>query len=251
MEEKIRIQKVLSENGLLSRREAEKAIINGKIKVNGHIISLGTKIDLKKDIVHIGNQKVDLKSYHKNIYIMMYKPRGYVTTTKDELGRKCVMDLLDNVEERVYPVGRLDKVSEGLLLFTNDGKFANKLMHPSSKISKTYRVTVRNNITDNQIIKLISGVKIDTGVTLPSEVRVISKEENRSVFNITITEGKNRQIRKMCKALGLSVIRLKRTSIGNLKLGMLKPGEYKYLNLEDIKKLGISLNNRNIRRNNK
>ena len=234
MERKIRIQKVLSENGIMSRREAEKNILRNKIKINGHVAKLGDKIDPKTDVVHFGTKKLTLKSKHENIYIMMYKPRGYVTTTKDELGRKCVMDLLTDLEERVYPVGRLDKTSEGLLLFTNDGQLANKMMHPSSNISKTYRVTVRNNITDEQLIKLSVGVEIDTGLTWPAEVRIVSKDENRSVFNISISEGKNRQVRKMCEAVGLEVIRLKRTTIGCLKLGMLRPGEYRYLTNKEI-----------------
>ncbi|MBP0979387.1 MAG: rRNA pseudouridine synthase [Oscillospiraceae bacterium] len=235
MNKKIRIQKALSENGLMSRREAEKAILDKKIKINGRVAQLGAKIDPMSDVVHIESKKIDLKSYHKNIYIMMYKPRGYVTTTKDELGRKCVMDLLKDIDERVYPIGRLDKISEGLLLFTNDGEFANFMMHPSSNILKTYRVTVRNNITDEHLIKLATGVVIDSGKTHPADLRVISKEENRSVFNITISEGKNRQIRKMCEAVGLNIIRLKRISIGSLKLGMLKPGQYKYLTPEEIR----------------
>lgn len=247
MKNKVRIQKVLSEIGLMSRRKAEKAILDGKIKVNGRVITLGTKIDISKDTVHIGSEKVDIKAHHRDIYIMMYKPRGYVTTTNDELGRKCVMDLLTDVKERVYPIGRLDKVSEGLLLFTNDGKFANFMMHPSSDILKTYRVTVKNNITDEHIIKLATGVVIDSGKTSPADLKVISKEDNRSVFNISISEGKNRQIRKMCEAIGLDIIRLKRISIGNLKLGMLRPGQYKYLTPEDLKAIKSSFKYKNFR----
>ncbi len=241
MEEKIRIQKVLSENGIMSRREAERAILSGKVKINGHLATLGMKINPTKDVVHIGSKRVELKSKHEKIYIMMYKPRGYVTTIKDELGRKCVIDLLLDVKERVYPIGRLDKVSEGLLLFTNDGEFANLMMHPSSGISKTYRVTVRNNINDEHVSRLALGVEIDAGLTLPAQVKVLFKEENRSVFLITITEGKNRQIRKMCEALGLEVIRLKRISIGNLKLGMLKPGSYRHLTDDELKILKSNL----------
>lgn len=241
---KERIQKVLSEYGVMSRREAEEAIVKGKIKINGHIAKIGAKIDPIIDTVHIGTNKVDFRSKHENVYIMMNKPRGYVTTTKDELGRKCVMDLLTGVKERVYPIGRLDKLSEGMLLFTNDGDFANKMMHPSSNISKTYRVTVKNNVTDEQITKLACGVKIDAGLTLPAYIKVITNEENRCVFKITITEGKNRQIRKMCEAVGLDVIRLKRISIGNLKLGMLKPGKYRELTHDEVRIIKGNLKNK-------
>ncbi len=242
MDKKIRIQKVLSENGIMSRREAEKYILKNKIKINGHVAKIGDRIDPQKDVVHFGANKLDLKSGHENIYIIMYKPRGYVTTTKDELGRKCVMDLLGDLEKRVYPIGRLDKTSEGLLIFTNDGEFANKMMHPSYNVLKTYRVTVRNNITDEQVVRLSIGVKIDTGCTLPAHVNVISKSDGRSVFSISISEGKNRQVRKMCDAVGLEVIRLKRTSVGCLKLGMLKPGQYRYLTDKEIKAMKVLLN---------
>ena len=152
-----------------------------------------------------------------------------------ELDRRCVMDLLEDVEERVYPVGRLDRNSEGLLLFTNDGEFANSIMHPSRHISKTYRVTVRPDITDDQLIKLSEGVEIDGRKTLPATVVVKDKAEGRVVLLMTIKEGRNRQIRKMCEAVGLEVARLRRISIGPLKLGMLKPGTYRELTAEELR----------------
>ena len=145
------------------------------------------------------------------------------------------MDLLTDVEERVYPVGRLDRNSEGLLLFTNDGEFANSIMHPSRHISKTYRVTVRPGITDDQLVKLSEGVEIDGRKTLPATVVVKDKEEGRVVILMTIKEGRNRQIRRMCEAVGLEVARLRRTSIGPLKLGMLKPGTYRELTAEELR----------------
>lgn len=235
MNKKIRIQKVLANNGLMSRREAESAILTGQIKVNGHPAQIGMKIDPFNDVVHIKSKKINLNINNEKIYIMLYKPRGYITTTKDELDRKCVMDLLPDITKRVYPIGRLDKISEGMLLLTNDGDFANFMMHPKSNIPKTYRVTVKSHITDEQVDKLTCGVTIDSGLTLPCNINIISNEKDHSVFNITITEGKNRQIRKMCETVNLNVIRLKRTSIGNLKLGMLKPGQYRYLSYEEIK----------------
>jgi 23S rRNA pseudouridine2605 synthase len=166
---------------------------------------------------------------------MMNKPRGYVTTVSDELDRRCVMDLLEDVEERVYPVGRLDRNSEGLLLFTNDGEFANSIMHPSRHISKTYRVTVRPDITDEQLVRLSEGVEIDGRKTMPATVVVKDKAEGRVVLLMTIKEGRNRQIRKMCEAVGLEVARLRRISIGPLKLGMLKPGTYRELTAEELR----------------
>ena len=157
-------------------------------------------------------------------YLMLYKPRGYVTTTSDELNRRCVMDLLEDVEERVYPVGRLDKDSEGLLLLTNDGNF-----------SKTYRVTVRPDVTEEQLITLSSSMELDGKMTQPATVVVKTKEPGRVVLLMTIHEGKNRQIRRMCESVGLEVARLRRTSIGPLKLGMLKPGTYRDLTAEELR----------------
>jgi 23S rRNA pseudouridine2605 synthase len=168
---------------------------------------------------------------------MLNKPRGYVTTTSDELGRANVTELVADAPDKVYPVGRLDKNSEGLLLFTNDGDFANTVMHPRNNISKTYRATVRPDITEAQLIKLSSGVTIDGQKTLPAAVHVLEREPGRVVLQITIHEGRNRQIRKMCEAVGLTVARLKRISVGPLKLGMLKPGDWRELTAEELKGL--------------
>ena len=166
---------------------------------------------------------------------MLNKPRGYVTTLSDELDRKCVTELLEGVEERVYPVGRLDRNSEGLLLLTNDGEFANNIMHPSKHIGKTYRVTVRSSLTDEQVVSLSEGVVLDGKRTAPASITVLSQEKTRSVFRITIYEGRNRQIRIMCEEVGLEVARLRRVSIGPIKLGMLKPGEYRELTAEELR----------------
>ena len=155
----------------------------------------------------------------------------------DELGRRCVTDLLADIPERVYPVGRLDKNTEGLLLFTNDGALANSIMHPSCHISKTYRVTVRPDVTEEQLIALETGVLLDGRKTLPAIVSVVTKEEGRVVLLITIHEGRNRQIRRMCEAVGLEIARLKRISVGPLKLGMLKPGAYRELTSAELSAL--------------
>ncbi|MBZ4670000.1 MAG: ribosomal large subunit pseudouridine synthase [Oscillospiraceae bacterium] len=232
--EKIRIQKIIADSGFCSRRKAEELIEAGRVKINGHPAKLGDKA-FAKDIVTIDDERLAVKKKKKYIYLMLNKPRGYVTTVSDELDRKCVMDLLDGVEERVYPVGRLDRNSEGLLLFTNDGEFANNIMHPSRHISKTYRVTVRPDITDEQLVKLTEGVEIDGKKTLPATVNVLVKEPGRVVLQMVIKEGRNRQIRKMCEAVGLEVARLRRTAIGPIRLGMLKPGTFRELTPEEIR----------------
>ena len=174
---------------------------------------------------------------------MMNKPRGYVTTLSDELGRRCVTDLLIGVEERVYPIGRLDRNSEGLLLFTNDGELANRIMHPASHINKVYRVTVRPDITDEQAAELSAGVKIgENTTTLPATVIVLEKQPGRVVLQITISEGKNRQIRRMCEALGYQVQTLKRVRMLNITLDGLKTGEYREVTAAERQKLEDILN---------
>ncbi len=234
--EKIRIQKIMSDAGVCSRRKAEELISQGRVKVNGHVVLLGDKAG-GRDVITLDGERIDIPKKKKKLYIMLNKPRGYVTTMSDELDRKCVTELLNGVEDRVYPVGRLDRNSEGMLLFTNDGNFANDIMHPSRHISKTYRVTVRPSITEEQIIKLSTGVEIDGRKTLPATVEVLSQEEGRVVMLIVIKEGRNRQIRKMCEAVGLEVARLRRIAIGPVKMGMLKPGTWRELSTEEVRAL--------------
>lgn len=233
--EKVRIQKIIADSGLCSRRKAEELIEKGAVRVNGHPCKLGDKALPGKDIISVNGENITLEKKKRLYYIMLNKPRGYVTTTSDELGRKCVTELLKDVPERVYPIGRLDKDSEGLLLFTNDGGFANDIMHPSRHISKTYRVTVRPDITEQQLVELSAGVEIDGRKTKECSVVVLNKEPGRVVLQMTIFEGRNRQIRKMCEAVGLEVARLKRTSIGPLKLGMLKPSTYRELKPDELR----------------
>ncbi len=239
--EKIRLQKIIAESGYCSRRKAEELIAQGRVKVNGRPCGLGDKALPGRDIITIDGESIAFSKKKRMYYIMLHKPRGYVTTMNDELDRKCVIDLLDGIPARVYPIGRLDKNSEGLLLFTNDGKFANDIMHPSRHISKTYRVTVRPDINDDQLVTLSEGVEIDSGKTRPCTVLVLDKQPGRVVLQMTIHEGKNRQIRKMCEAVGLEVARLKRTSIGPLKLGMLKPGEYRELKPDELRAIRNAL----------
>lgn len=229
---KVRLQKYMAENGIASRRKSEELIAAGKVRVNGKIAAIGDKVDPKHDKVTVSGKRV--VKVKKNVYIMLHKPRGFITTMHDEMDRKCVAELIQDVPERVYPVGRLDRESEGLLLLTNDGEFANALTHPSRHVPKTYRVTVRPDVTKEQLAAFENGIEIDGRPTLPAEVRVLDKQEGRVVLEVVIYEGRNRQIRKMCEALGLEVARLKRTKIGSLKLGMLKQGEYRYLSEDEI-----------------
>lgn len=231
----MRIHKALSDNGIASRRKAEQMIKDGRITVNGHKAVLGQDVDVLKDVIHIDSERVYFEKRRKKLYIMLNKPRGYVTTLSDELGRRCITELASDIPERVYPVGRLDKDSEGVLLLTNDGEFANFIMHPSHHVSKTYRVTVRPDVTEEQLITLSTGVILDDGSkTLPAQVQVESKETGRVVLRITIFEGKNRQIRRMCEALGLEVARLRRVSIGPVRLGMLQPGKWRELTPSEV-----------------
>lgn len=239
--EKVRVQKIIADSGLCSRRKAEELISQGKVKINGHPCTLGDKALPNKDLITVDGQKIAVVKKRTLYYIMLHKPRGYVTTMSDELGRKCVTELLHGLPERVYPVGRLDKNSEGLLLLTNDGNFANDIMHPSRHVAKTYRVTVRPSISDEQLVKLASGVEIDGRMTQECSVIVLDKQPGRVVLQMTIHEGRNRQIRKMCEAVGLEVARLKRTSIGPLKLGMLKPGEYRELKPDELRAIRTAI----------
>ena len=231
----VRLQKYMADCGVASRRKSEELIEQGKVKVNGHIAHIGDKTNPKKDLVTVHGKKINKTNEMK--YIALYKPRGYITTVTDDRGRKTVMELVKGVKERVYPVGRLDKDSEGLLLLTNDGAFANALMHPSHHFAKVYRVTVRPSVNDEMLLKLRDGVEIDGRMTAPCEVTVVSEEEGRVVLEFVLREGRNRQIRKMCDAVGLTVARLKRISIGSIKLGMLQPGQHRELSENEIKRL--------------
>ena len=234
----VRLQKFLAESGVASRRKSEELIDQGKVRVNGKVAIIGDKIDPKKDTVTVNGKKiVKTKTF---TYIVLHKPRGFITTMSDEMDRKCVAELIKDVPGRVYPVGRLDRDSEGMLLFTNDGAFANAMTHPTKHVPKTYRVTVRPSISEEQITALTQGVIIDDRKTAPAEVRVITKEEGRVVLEIILYEGRNRQIRKMCEEVGLEVARLKRTAIGSIKLGMLKQGDWRNLTEDEVRKLMIA-----------
>ncbi len=232
---KIRLQKHLSECGVASRRKAEELIALGKVRVNGRVATIGSKVDPKRDKVTVSGKTV--VAQNTKMYIMLHKPRGYVTTLKDELDRKCVSDLVKDVGVKLFPVGRLDRNSEGLLIMTNDGSFANNLTHPSSYVNKTYRVTVEGEVTDEKLIKLREGIMLDGTKTLPCDVFVAEKREPRTVLIFIIHEGRNRQIRRMCESVQLEVLRLKRTEIAGVKLGMLPQGKWRPLNEREMRHL--------------
>lgn len=237
-DDRIRLQKFLSQCAVASRRKSEELILAGKVKVNGKVAGLGDKINPKRDTVTVSGKKI--VSNKKHYYIMLHKPRGFITTMEDEMGRKCVAELVKDVGARVYPVGRLDKDSEGLLIMTNDGDFANHLTHPSKHVPKTYRVTVRPSVSDEQLIAFNEGIEIDGRKTAPADAHIIDKSENRVVLEVILHEGRNRQIRRMCEELGLEVARLKRTHIGSIKLGMLPQGKWRELTEDEVHKLKVS-----------
>ena len=232
---KIRLQKHLSECGIASRRKAEELIAAGKVKINGHIAEIGSKVDPKRDKVTVRGRAV--VPVNEKVYIMLNKPRGFVTTMSDELGRKTVSDLVADAGARIFPVGRLDRDSEGLLIMTNDGDFANKLTHPSSHVNKTYRVTVKGAAEEEQLLKMKEGILLDGRKTLPCDCFVAERKPDRTVLIFILNEGRNRQIRRMCEAVGLEVLRLKRTEIAGVKLGMLPQGKWRPLNEREMRRL--------------
>ena len=233
---KIRLQKFLADAGLMSRRAAEEEIARGRVSVNGHPAEIGTQIDPAADLVVYKGKKV-LFEKKEHVYIMMNKPRGYLCSTEDDRGRKCVTDLLDGVKARVYPVGRLDLISEGMLLLTDDGELKNRLTHPSYSLPKIYRVKVSGEVSEAQYLTLTSPLVIDGYKIRPVEVSIGESDESGTVLKFTLKEGRNRQIRKMCEQAGLTVKRLSRVSIGNLKLDGLPVGKWRYLDAKEVEYL--------------
>ena len=237
--DEIRLQKFMADSGIASRRKCEEIILQGKVQVNGKLITdLGTKINPEKDVVEFENKIINNEN-KKYVYILLNKPIGYVTTAKDQFGRDTVLDLV-KVKERIVPVGRLDMYTSGALILTNDGDFVNKVTHPSHEINKTYNVTVRGIVTDENVKALENGVIIDENYkTKPAIVKIlkIDKEKKISRIQITIHEGKNRQIRKMCKAIDKNVLALHRAKIGELTVKNIPIGKWKFLNKNEMEKL--------------
>lgn len=237
--EEVRLQKFLAEAGIASRRKAEELITNGKVKVNNHVVTeLGTKINPEKDLVTYNEQKVE--KTNKFVYILLNKPIGYVTTAKDQFNRDTVLDLV-KVKERIVPVGRLDMYTSGALILTNDGDFVYKITHPKHEVTKTYTVTIKGIIKDSEVQQLKNGVIIDDYKTRPAKVKILKTDAEKDIsrLEITIHEGKNRQIRKMCEAVGRKVLALHRSKIGDIDVKSLKLGMWRYLTKEEIDKLNV------------
>ena len=229
-----RLQKIIAARGLCSRRQAEKWIEEGRVRVNGNTAHLGDTADVTEDVIEVDGKR--LPKAGKKLYLMLNKPRGYVTTLSDEKGRKNAAELVAGCGARVYPVGRLDMDSEGLLLFTNDGEFANLMMHPRHEVDKVYRVWV-TNFDPEKLEALKMPIELDGYTIKKPRVRPVRMEPTRAILDVTIHEGRNRQVRRMCQAAGLEVARLKRIAEGALKLGELKPGQWRELEPKEIELL--------------
>ena len=228
----VRLQKYISDAGVTSRRKAEELINEGRVKVNGETATIGCKVDELSDKIEIDGEMISCRN--EKIYIILNKPTGYLSSVTDDRGRKTVIDLID-IKERVFPVGRLDYDTEGLLILTNDGEFTYKVTHPKFEINKTYVATLDNLPKNEEINKFYNGIQVEDYIATAKEVQIINNDKKEVL--ITISQGKNRQVRKMFDALGYTVVKLKRISIGKLKLGNLKRGEWKKTDLNDLQKI--------------
>lgn len=232
--ELVRLQKYFTDCGILSRRAAEDEIRAGRVKVNGIVAEVGQKIDPEVDVVEYKNKIIRPQDKPLMKYIMLHKPRGYLSTVTDDRGRRCVTELVKDAGARLYPVGRLDMDSEGLLLMTNDGDLTFKLTHPKHEIPKIYHVRVAGAVTKEQIEAISSPMNIDGYEILPVKTEILSIQEKDTVLRMTLFEGRNRQIRKMCETVGLEVLRLCRVAIGELTLGDLAIGKWRYLTEDQV-----------------
>ena len=234
----MRINKYIASCGVASRRKAEEIILDRRVKVNGEIVSeLSFNIDENKDIVEIDGKVISLSENH--VYIVLNKPVGYITTVKDQFDRPSVLDLVTDIKERVYPIGRLDYETSGLLILTNDGDLTYKLTHPKHEVDKTYVALVKGQPTYEELKNFRDGLEIEDYKTAPAKIRVVdvNEEKNYSKCEIKIHEGRNRQVRKMCKAINHPVLRLRRIAMGEIRLKGLKVGEYRHLTKEEIEYL--------------
>lgn len=235
--EEIRLQKYMAEAGISSRRKAEELILEGKVKVNGKTINeLGIKIVPNKDIVEYNGKKVVLEKEY--VYILLNKPIGYVTTVKDQFNRDSILDLV-KINKRIVPVGRLDMYTSGAIILTNDGDFVYKVTHPKHEIEKTYTVTIKGIVKSNEVEELKKGVKIEDYITKPARVKILKTDEEKNIsrLEITIHEGKNRQVRKMCEAIGHKVLALHRSKIAGIGVKDLELGKWRYLTRNEVKKI--------------
>ncbi len=231
--EKVRLQKYMAQCGVASRRHAEELIHNGKVKVNGVTVTEMGVLVSENDRVEVQGRLVKKES--TRIYIMLNKPSGYVTTVSDPEGRRTVLDLIEGIDERIYPVGRLDYDTTGLLILTNDGDFAYRNTHPGQETTKTYVAEVLGMPSNDVLHALRRGVQLDGKLTAPADVEVIDIKNKSAVLKIVIHEGRNRQVKRMCEAVGHAVLRLKRTAVGRLSLGDLKLGQWRYLSPQEVR----------------
>ena len=232
-----RLQKVLAHAGVASRRHCEELIAQGKVQVNGQVVrEQGIKVDPLKDKIVVNGQQIKLEQH---VYLLLYKPTGVITSVTDPQGRRVVIDLLKGIKERVYPVGRLDYDTSGLLLLTNDGELANRLAHPSYEIDKVYRAWVKGIPSPEKVRKLATGIRLEDGMTSPGQSKLLKTESSsqRALVELTIHEGRNRQVRRMCEAIGHPVLTLERIRLGFLTLDGLKPGEFRKLTQEEVESL--------------
>lgn len=235
----MRLNKYIALCGVSSRRGADELIAQGKVTVNGSVISaLGTDINTETDIVCIDGREISPEEEH--VYIMLNKPAGYISACSDDRGRRTVIDLVKNAGNRIFPVGRLDYDTEGLLILTSDGDFAYRCTHPKHEINKKYLAEIEGALDDNAVRKLREGVIIDGRKTSKATIKIIEKKGNAARLNVTIHEGRNRQVKKMFESVGCSVSYLKRISVGNLELGSLPPGAWRHLSEDEIRQLGVS-----------
>ncbi len=230
-----RLQKVMAHAGVASRRKSEEIIAEGRVKVNGVVVTeMGTKVDPAQDTIEVDGEEIEKET---KTYLKLHKPRGYVTTVNDPQGRQTVMDLIHGIDKRIYPVGRLDLDSSGLLLLTNDGDLTHKITHPSHELDKEYMVVANGELSQEEINRFKNGIKLEEGKTSPAKIEMVNQDPKNTTYQVIIHEGMNRQIRRMFDQLGYEVVSLIRVRIGNISLGSLKPGEHRKLSSKELQDL--------------
>ena len=230
-----RLQKVMAHAGVASRRKSEEIIAEGRVKVNGVVVTeMGTKVDPAQDTIEVDGEEIEKET---KTYLKLHKPRGYVTTVNDPQGRQTVMDLIHGIDKRIYPVGRLDLDSSGLLLLTNDGDLTHKITHPSHELDKEYMVVVNGELSQEEINRFKNGIQLEEGKTSPAKIEMVNQDPKNTTYQVIIHEGMNRQIRRMFDRLGYEVVSLIRVRIGNISLGSLKPGEHRKLSSKELQDL--------------
>lgn len=231
----MRLAKYLAQAGIASRRQAELYITQGRVKLNGQTINeVSARVEPQQDRVEFDGQLIHVE---KPVYIMLHKPPGYITSARDPQGRPTVLELVTEIEQRIYPVGRLDYDTAGLLLLSNDGEFTNRMIHPRYKIDKKYEACLTGRVKDQELQQLRQGIVLSDGITAPAQVKLIRRDASASLIQLTIHEGRKRQVRRMCAAIGHPIINLKRVGLGFLSLGDLPAGRYRHLHPDEVERL--------------